>query len=87
MVEGVRLEIVWAERSRRFESSRFRQKRLIKNKSRKGLFLIGSPSENEDSLPLGVSTEKKVNFLFAPFLQWTNPLYTGKPDSLVSAKS
>ena len=26
MVEGARLEIVWAERSRRFESSRFRQK-------------------------------------------------------------
>lgn len=26
MVEGARLEIVWAEMSRRFESSRFRQK-------------------------------------------------------------
>ena len=35
MVEGARLEIVWAERSRRFESSRFRQE--VK-KTRKGIF-------------------------------------------------
>ena len=28
MVEGARLEIVWAEMSRRFESSRFRQNKI-----------------------------------------------------------
>ncbi len=50
------------------------RKRLIKNKSRKGLFLISSPSENEDSLPSGVTSKKKTSFLFARFLRWTNPL-------------
>ena len=35
MVEGARLEIVWAAMSRRFESSRFRQE--VK-KTRKGIF-------------------------------------------------
>ena len=47
MVEGARLEIVWAERSRRFESSRFRQE--VK-KTRKGIFLF-LRRRNEDSSP------------------------------------
>ncbi len=34
---------------RRFESSRFRQKANNKNRSQRGLFLLCSPAENEDS--------------------------------------
>lgn len=63
MVEGARLEIVWAEMSRRFESSRFRQvkvimtleevvQRLVKSFSPYSIFLYGSKAtetDNEDS--------------------------------------
>ncbi len=39
MVEGARLEIVWAEMSRRFESSRFRQE-VMKNRTLCAVFLL-----------------------------------------------
>ena len=44
VVEGARLEIVWAAMSRRFESSRFRQEERM---ARKGYFFIFYDSPRE----------------------------------------
>ena len=64
MVEGARLEIVWAEMSRRFESSRFRQDKA----AGRVVFLIvytfwtgiATIEEVSYSLPLPVKTMAKV---------------------------
>ena len=64
MVEGARLEIVWAEMSRRFESSRFRQDKA----AGRVVFLMYILFEQEYvtrekvgySLPLPVKTMAKV---------------------------
>ena len=61
VVEGARLEIVWAAMSRRFESSRFRQE--VK-KTRKGIFYFIMTRDGYFltyySLPLPVKTAAKV---------------------------
>ncbi len=51
------------------------RRRIIKINSLRDLFLLCSPSENEDSLPSGVVSKKKINFLFAQLLRRTNPLF------------
>ena len=62
MVEGARLEIVWTERSRRFESSRFRHKCRNQKDSIESFYLFKVNLKKEDSLSSASSSQKCKHF-------------------------
>ena len=68
MVEGARLEIVWAERSRRFESSRFRHKCRNQKDSKESFYIFKLKLKNEDSLS-SVSSSQKCKHFFELLLE------------------